>query len=87
MNMQMLCQQHLHQMVQVNTHPYGTYKGFLEQVDHENVSLLVPIDDNGDYMEMDNESLFYSMNGQVPQQMMGARGEERFYPYYPYPYF
>ncbi|NEU31498.1 hypothetical protein GN156_12060 [bacterium LRH843] len=86
------CEQYLNQPVQVQVNGQSGYSGILEYVDDENVYLMVPVDENGQYIELEQ------MMNQSEQQMMRQGTGERYpyypynpyyyqpYPYYPYPY-
>ncbi|WP_062050572.1 hypothetical protein [Bacillus sp. JCM 19034] len=46
------CEQHLNQPVQLQMNGHENYQGVIEHVDDQNVYLLIPSDENGQYMDV-----------------------------------
>ncbi len=83
--LQMLCQRYVNHPVQVQMYGHAPLKGLVEYADDENLYLVVPTDENGNYLDIDE--LMPEINAQHPyQEPMTAEGQRYYYPPYPPPY-
>ncbi|WP_100371911.1 hypothetical protein [Bacillus sp. FJAT-45037] len=80
--MQMLCEQYMNQAVHTQLNGQPGYNGVVEYVDNEHLYLMVPVDDNGQYMDM--AYMMNEMNGMQPFEQMQPSMDRQYYPYYPY---
>lgn len=99
--MKMQCQNYVNQPVQLQVHGQSGYSGIIEHVDDENVYLMVPVDESGQYIDLvELMNGYHPINKQAGEQstlpLMGQEinvRNERYpfyppyppYPYYPYP--
>lgn len=74
--MKMHCHQYVNQPVHLQVNMQHGYSGIIEHVDDEHVYLMVPVNENGEYMD-----LAQLMQAEHPNTMM------RQFPYYPFPYY
>ncbi len=99
-NMKCQCQQYLNQPVTLQVNGQPSYSGVVEHVDDENVYIMVPVDETGQYMDLEqlmngwqSQSMYDYGQGadhayaHQEQQPMTRHGEyDRYYApgYYPY---
>lgn len=82
------CEQHLNQPVQLQMNGHENYQGVIEHVDDQNVYLLIPSDENGQYMDV-KEAMQWNQQqwGNASQGFNQWEVDQRYYPYYPTPYY
>ncbi len=93
--MKMQCQQYMNQPVHLQVNGQSGYSGIIEHVDDENVYVMVPTDEHGQYedigqvmMEMNSYGYMNEQQTQKPSQDMMRDGIDQRYPYFPYyPYY
>lgn len=79
--MKEMCEQHINQAVTMQANGMN-YEGVVEMVDDNHVYMMVPVDEQGQFMSM-YEVMAGMQQEQQQQQMMN--GQERYgYPYQPY---
>ncbi len=79
--MKEMCEQHMNQAVTMQANGMN-YEGVVEMVDDNHVYMMVPVDEQGQFMSM-YEVMAGMQQEQQQQQMMN--GQERYgYPYQPY---
>ncbi|MCM3712626.1 hypothetical protein [Halalkalibacter oceani] len=92
----MQCQQCINQAVHVEVNGQHGYNGVVEHVDDEYVYLMVPVDENGQYLDlatMNMNAMHPNGANQAVQPMMRQQMGARYpynpyfspYPFYPYP--
>lgn len=83
------CEQHVNQPVQLQMNGHENYQGVIEHVDDQYVYLLVPTDENGQYMDVKEAMMEWNNQqwGNTPHGYDQRNGDQRFYPYYPSPYY
>ncbi|MCM2676683.1 hypothetical protein [Alkalicoccobacillus plakortidis] len=78
--MKEMCEQHINQAVKMQANGVD-YEGVVETVDEHHVYVMVPVDEQGQFMSM--HEVIASMN--QPEEQTMTSGQERYgYPYQPY---
>ncbi|WP_100406532.1 hypothetical protein [Bacillus solitudinis] len=87
--MKSLCQQYLNQPVNMQVHGQHLYNGVVEYVDDENVYVMVPIDDQGQHMDLKeliatpgafDTTESEHIPGEFSEQQMRGNEDARFFP-------
>ncbi|MCK0473961.1 hypothetical protein [Halalkalibacter sp. APA_J-10(15)] len=84
------CEQHVNQPVQLQMNGQQEYQGVIEHVDDHYVYLLVPTDEQGQYMDVKETWMEWNHQqwGNAQDGYDQRNIDHRYYPYYPYnPYY